>query len=938
MPRRLFACCAIVAAFQLHSAAAPSVEEVPLTPAVAAVAAKYGVDRLRDRARFIADIVKRLYPVADGRAFDGAELAAAQAAAERMRDGNHGTDTVPIPLGAAIWSRAVFKRTVTPDRLLAAILADPKAALVCRGLSGMDDQTLDFIGEHPALLTFLYERGAAAVGGFGDMLRIRSGALELPGGADAAPLWSAVLNTPTSDGDGAARALFGAFGGRMAYLAWAIDSAEPAVAKFALGTWIAEPAIRLQRFQLAAQLVAAGYREWNTMERPFTRPLGDLGQILMRVAVEPNGAPLAPADRQFWTEALDLGLLIDGGQGGEGSIDLAWLLDVTVHRDMYARSDRLEQFSFGQRAFAAAGAEHRGAAIDIIRSFPHRRMLLLGLERLGNRDPDLYETTLQRADALDSSDSSRRFWTYAQYQGTFALIMRMTRVGTIDSARAIELIRSLSALPLGNGGYDGALLSWFERELDGVVPPESSWDSCVLDAISGPSAADSGPVLTWEGQTYRFNPSIAERQRLDLVRRKQGGHTIDLAAAIARIAAALDDRTLTADRARTAAQELRALAEDNAARLHHPAVYLPPPGVTPPREPVDTLNAIATDLERDARAGDLRRVPRSVAALRALTDIVFGNALISIVYASEIGDPEGAALLAGNVSLRHDFGLGLRDGETRMRQAWALPRQDFRPGVPWHVTGSLINLDVALASLQLRRRPMDRVITAPMLSSIDRDAMAVNVVMLDPRRLTDASRDRIAAAVAAGRRRVESALDRPAEMLAIADELGLDGWRRRALQWTAERDRGAVIEQFALVDLFLLGRKPGDDSDVEMWGLSGLSTYGCVCTRLPSARLWRLFEGRYQLPAVAATMGDLSLAVAVALHELQLPAPLARSVMSAAMQDFIDELKPAGSGEYWGLVSEAQHLAAERVEDYISTAAAVDGPLVPEDPRASRQD
>jgi hypothetical protein len=658
----------------------------------------------------------------------------------------------------------------------------------------------------------------------------------------------------------------------------------------------------------------------------------------MRVAVEPNGAPLAPADRQFWTEALDLGLLIDGGQGGEGSIDLAWLLDVTVNRDMYARSDRLEQFSFGQRVFAAADDAHRNTAIDIIRNFPRRRMLLLALERLGSRDPDLYETTLQRAGALDGSDSSRRFWTYAQYQGVFALIMRMTRVGTIDPARAIELIGSLSTLPLGNGGYDGALLSWFQREMAAVVPPGSSWDSRVLDAISGPSAADTGPLLNWEGQTYRFDPAVAERQRLDLVRRKQGGHTIDLAAAIADIASALDDRTLTADRARTAAHQLRALAEANAARLRNPAVYLPPPGVTPPREPVDTLDAIATEIERDARAGDLRRVARSVASLRALTDIVFGNAVVSIVYASEIGDPEGAALLAGNVSLRHDFGLGLRDGDTRVRQAWALPRQDFRPGVPWHVTGSLINLDVALASLQLRRRAMDRVITAPKLSSIDRDAMAVNVVLLDPRRLTNASRDRIATAIAAGRARVEAALDRPAEMSAIADELGLDGWRRRALQWTGERDRGAVIEQFALVDLFLLGGKTIDESDVEMWGVSGLPTYGCVCTRLPSARLWRLFEGRYQLPAVAATMGDLSLAVAVALHELKLPAPLARSVMSAAMQDFIDELQPAGSGEYWGLVSEAQHLAAERVEDYISTAAAVDGPLVPEDPRASRQD
>ena len=33
----------------------------------------------------------------------------------------------------------------------------------------------------------------------------------------------------------------------------------------------------------------------------------------------------------------------------------------------------------------------------------------------------------------------------------------------------------------------------------------------------------------------------------------------------------------------------------------------------------------------------------------------------------------------------------------RLRTAWALPRQDIAVGVPWHVTGSLLGLDIALS-------------------------------------------------------------------------------------------------------------------------------------------------------------------------------------------------------------------------------------------------
>src|SRR5262249_56676862 len=98
--------------------------------------------------------------------------------------------------------------------------------------------------------------------------------------------------------------------------------------------------------------------------------------------------------------------------------------------------------------------------------------------------------------------------------------------------------------------------------------------------------------------------------------------------------------------------------------------------------------------------------------------------------AGDVGDRDGAALLAGNGALRHDFGFGRKDNETRGRMPWLAPRQDFQPGVPWHVTGSLLGLDVALAPMNLRRMTFDRIADAPKLSSVEREALAVSANLI----------------------------------------------------------------------------------------------------------------------------------------------------------------------------------------------------------------
>src|SRR4029079_4661021 len=132
---------------------------------------------------------------------------------------------------------------------------------------------------------------------------------------------------------------------------------------------------------------------------------------------------------------------------------------------------------------------------------------------------------------------------------------------------------------------------------------------------------------------------------------------------------------------------------------------------------------------------------RIAAPLLNLSDDLVSQAVLSFAYAIDLGDPDGAILRADDVSRCHNFGFDMKDAEQRGRSACSLPRQEVAPGVPWHISGSLLGLDVALAPLALRRVSMDRLVDAPRLTSNLRDAFAVSVAIVNPFALTNDGRD-----------------------------------------------------------------------------------------------------------------------------------------------------------------------------------------------------
>jgi hypothetical protein len=946
-------CSTIVAVFQLHSAAAAAVsEDVPLPGGTIALAQALGIDPAPDRGRFVYEISRLLYNSPEGRkpAAEAYLLALRQSASRgRPSIDTRPGELVPVPLTADIWSTAIFHRTIAPRDLVTAIIIDRSAALLCVGLASLDDVTLAFFADHPQLLERIYERSAPIFALIAPSVRVQGNRVVPFGGgagqeqrAAVDALWEGVVLEKVTRPERFLQQLLELNDGRLAYVYDVIGELDPARRAFALGLWLPDAAVRATRFRMLT--VAAGsYRESHMRTLPLGRSSYDLMMTLSRVEVGADGTPAPPAARGFWSRVFsghdlpdDAGRQMRGIE--EDPIDAAWLADTLGSIDARARADRLDQISFGQRMFGAADDAARADVFIAVRALSRYRMLMWTLERIGLRTPSLYAAAARQAARIGAIDGRRGFEAQAQFQGGLAILARAAMVTTLDAAKTRTLIEQLVALPLTEEGrYAGAVARWLRTDLAGAIKPADTTELAVLAAMSGPPSGDGAIArpVTWEGQAYRLDLGAAERQRLRIVREKQEGAPLDAALDMAAAARALASEKIAVADVEAIVEKLTAAASDLPRRIGRDNEEAPP-GVAPAANAREALRKVLEELTRDVRNKDVKHVGRVGQALTELSDTVLADVLLSIAYAADVGDPDGTVMLAEDVSRRHDFGLGLRDGELRLRAAWAVPRVEVNPGVPWHVSGSLLGLDIGLAPLALRRLNFERVLEAPRLTSNERDTFALSVSLLNPFALRDADRDAIADAVARGQRRIgalrnggQAAARTAAEQAfeTIADELSIEGWRRRAVRWMLAHEADRVPSMFTLTELLTLGG--GRPADFRTWGMSMLVVQGCVCSRLTPPGHWPTLLGRPPLGMTATAVADVHLHVAIMLKEMRLPAAVAKVVLSGAVQDFIDETRSTDDADWLSMVRSARAATRDHIEDYIAAATAA-GPFVPD--------
>jgi hypothetical protein len=315
---RVLAWTIIAAAAPALGGAATPFQDLPVPGGTAALAGTLGVDPVPERGRFIAEITRLVYDVEarnpSAATFLQTIRLKARAAAERgfaFHPGTNGrstvVETVPVPLTANIWSDAVFRRRVAPDDLVHMILADRQAALLCHGLTAVDDETLEFFADHASLIWRLYERSAAAFSVFSAAVRIRGNRV-VPAGAaegrqpererdEVTTLWEAVVGERATRPERFLVALFEANEGRLAYLYDLAGHLDGLRRDFLLGLWIDDRAKRLERFKALATTGMGAFKDWHVRTMPYGRSSWDLAMAVARLEVSPRGVPAPPASR-----------------------------------------------------------------------------------------------------------------------------------------------------------------------------------------------------------------------------------------------------------------------------------------------------------------------------------------------------------------------------------------------------------------------------------------------------------------------------------------------------------------------------------------------------------------------------------------------------------------------------------------------------------------
>ena len=316
------------------------------------------------------------------------------------------------------------------------------------------------------------------------------------------------------------------------------------------------------------------------------------------------------------------------------------------------------------------------------------------------------------------------------------------------------------------------------------------------------------------------------------------------------------------------------------------------------------------------------------AALAADDAAKISDALLALIYTPSLGDPEGPALLGGDIAQRHDFGLVGPAGMRRDFLAWSLPKEQVGDGSPWHVGGSILGLDIALARLALRRIADNEMPIAPSINLNDQLTFARTVVTINPRLLLDADRDRIVAAIARGRARVTSAGANLAALIALAEEVQLSSSIRQTLAWTVTRTPDAVAALFGLRDLMWLGKPELSKETLDHWGIYSESIEGRLKTAMPRPSPWENFGGRPDGGLLATQAPDLVLRLAEETARLKLPAQLVPGLLMYAAQDYWHDVESRFPDDWPAMARQALALSPSRVEDYVA-ALAGSGPLRP---------
>jgi hypothetical protein len=901
----------------------PTMSAVPLPGGLAAARAALN-DSLADPSALLLDVIRRSFetPV-------GTKGLRRQEALKPLLDVFHGArggvpppvDVVPLPLTPAIWTSAIFGGRVLPGSLLDELLRSPSASLMYCALLALDPATRQWFESNPALLTEITERHAPAFLLASPGIRVANGSIQVPGDAAALPGWQALVGRPVTEPVDFVRALLASSDGRLAYFYGAAAQLTPAERRVLLALDTSDVAMRItgaRRMLAVFERVATG---WDILERPFWRPNLDPALLVSDLAIDADGRPRVPGTAAFWTLVFgdDPVDRERGAIAGGAPADFTRLCEQIFAGGQAVIRAPYQQVLFASRRVGSLTPDIARDAVVATRAAAQYPTLIAALERARITAIPVYAAAARRAAALVSIDDDRRAaLALTQFQGALAIVGRALARGSIDQPHATDAISTLAAIdPDGRGDYAGQVVEWLGVDRGVGVRRDGdtadSLDDRVLALVSGPAPLP-GDVVDWEGTRYRVDPAGAESTRL---RRLLDDSLPYLATAASLVAAAtvLEGNGVTPPALTRQAEKVTAALV---------AVACDGPERRQSADLGTRCREAVTALTRAARSGDTKNATRVAPRLRLLADTFLARGLIELVYAMALGQPDGVPIHAAEAASRHDFGFGL-PGFGRLG-AWRRPGAGADRIRDWHVTGSLLGLDVVLAPLSLARVSSRPPAMRPTLNDEDRRVLTEAVVLIEGSQLTRTDHQSVVAAVRRGRERL-AAIRSDGDLQAIAGALDLAPARRTLLFWAA--GQSAAAARLSPHELLILGLSNGPrPARLDAWGAPGEARIGCSCLQLPLRGRTDLLTGRWHTGVMATGFPDLNLRLAEMLAELRMPAALLPPVLAAATWDLVLTVRSRDFDDRQGLVDYVDALTLDRVEQYLALLT-TDGPLVP---------
>ena len=684
---------------------------------------------------------------------------------------------------------------------------------------------------------------------------------------------------------------------------------------------------------------------WRILERMPDEPAErsmflDPATVLRAVMVKDDGSPFGPASREFWNVAFrertvgrrDLDALSSAWEEGP-LVDAAFVLGATLGAPPNVGRNRLRALGFLQRVFRDAEPTAAPVALSVARAFGSHSMLLLSLERMGIRDPEVYATLLRTASQF-SGTRDVPGWGEAlfRFQGGIALVERARLARVLSVPAAGNLLVALAELSADRGVTDW-LAERLLPALDLAPQPDFAAGAverallAVLAGVVGPDMDASDAALTeWEGLQFRFDREAMQLERLERTRGELQGPSLDAALTVWTQRRRLAGGNAAVEDAAAAAEILRAMA-----------IGLETAGPADAGSDARTvtharrLQSEAAALGEVAERGNLERLRDIVATLGAISEALAADALRTLVYAVQLAPADG--LIDAGLAARHDFGADPTTEAAFRRTPWTTP-SGIATTEGWSVQGSLLSLDLALAHLYLPR--VSRVLPSGgqrFLALEDLTYLTQAVALFNPAAVNDAQVAGIADAIRRGRQRAARLAEDASGVAALASEVGLAPPRYGELERAAVAGAEGLDRLLRRTELYWLGLQGEDLSGPGNWGAPTTGLDGCLCVRMPLPGDIGS-DGNTARP-LAFRFADLQLALVEEVDRLALPASIVGDLLPVATRELLDGARVTHSGDIDALFEYVDELSSSRIEDYVASLV-YSGPFYPPGSAAGR--